>query len=313
MGVLHGRDIMSGKFITAIISDSANRLHFVPIKHQLGDYFLTELDNQLFVFKIDGRRIKTYRQTLTKAFSILQYDTTHFLPISDEIPELELMLKKNSLHKVDGMLFSIIKILGKKEKQNGKFEHHEIKKMLEDIGEKKDEYSEETRNMLTYLDHLKIDKIVTPVKRLSEFLEGDLLATDPKFYATVASFHERADKGNQVITNAAIGAKTAWLKIILVVMMIAMIGFVLYFAYDQGWFDSLTDLTKGLEGIGGIPSPVGSFTPPTAKTAQYYQDNYTPEELKAAVDRGEVNEDELPGSIKEMLKGVKSPTIEVIP
>ena len=313
MGVLHGRDIMSGKFITAIISDSANRLHFVPIKHQLGDYFLTELDNQLFIFKIDGRRIKTYRQTLTKAFSVLQYDTTHFLPISDEIPELELMLKKNNLHNVDGMLFSILKILGKKEKANGKFEGHEIKKMLEDIGEKKDEYSEETRNMITYLDHLDIDKIVTPVKRLSEFLEGDLLATDPKFYATVASFHERADKGNQVITNASIGAKTAWLKIILVVMMIAMVGFVLYFAYDQGWFDSLTDLTKGLEGFQGIPSPTGSFNPPTTKDAAYYQNNFTPEELKAAVDRGEIDEDDLPGSIKEMIKNVETPTVEIIP
>jgi len=312
LAILHGRDIFSSKWTTAEITDASNQLHFFPIKHVIGEYFPVTIDKQLYIFKIDGRRIKTHRPTAAKSFRVLQYNTSHFLPVSAEISELELMLKKNNLPRVDGTLFSIMKILGRKEK--GKFEPHEIQKMLEQIADKKDEYSEEVRNMITYLDHLNIDKIVSPVKRLGEFLEGDLLETDPKFYATVQALHERADKGNKIITNAEIGPKVAWMKLMLVFMMIGMIGFVIYYGYDQGWFDSFTSIGEGFQGIGNIiPAPGASFQPPGAKDDAYYQANFTPESLRAAIDRGEIDEDSLPTATKEMVKNVKPPKATPIP
>ena len=66
MGVLHGRDIYSSKWITAEISDASNRVHYVPIKHTLGDYFLADILGDVYAFKIDGSRILQYRETLVK-------------------------------------------------------------------------------------------------------------------------------------------------------------------------------------------------------------------------------------------------------
>ncbi len=311
MAILHGRDIYSSKWTTAEITDASNTLHFFPIKHVIGEYFPVTIDHQLYIFKIDGRRIKTHRPTAAKSFRVLQYNTTHFLPVSAEITELELMLKKNNLPKVDGTLFSIMKILGRKEKiQNGKFEPHDIQKMLEELGDKKDDYSDEIRNMITYLEHMNVDKIITPVKRLGEFLEGDLLETDPKFYATVQALHERADKGNKVITNAEIGPKAAWMKMAVIFMLVGMIGFAVYWMYDQGYFDSFLAIGEGFQGLQGVIPAPGNFQVPTAKNSQYYMDNYTPEELKAAIDRGEINEDELPQDIQEMVKDIEPPQIQ---
>ena len=71
MGVLHGRDLLSSKWITAIISDSSHRVHFVPIKHVIGDYFITDIDGDVYAFKIDGRRILQYRESMVKTFRII--------------------------------------------------------------------------------------------------------------------------------------------------------------------------------------------------------------------------------------------------
>ena len=129
MGVLHGRDMLSSKWITAIISDASHRVHFVPIKHTIGDYFITDIDGDVYAFKIDGRRILQYRESMVKTFRILQYDISHHLPLSAETKELEIILELNKLPKVDGMLANIFKILGSKER--GDFVSHKLVELID--------------------------------------------------------------------------------------------------------------------------------------------------------------------------------------
>ena len=305
MGVLHGRDLLSSRHTTAIIWDASNRLYFVPIKYSLGDYFPVVINNLLYVFKIEGSRILTYRETLSKAFRVLIYTTSHFLPISAEQKELELVLHENNLPRVEGNLYSIMKILGKKEKDP--FQPHNIKELLEEVAQKEDEYSVETRNLITFLDHLKVDRIVTPVRRLSDFLDGELLETDPKFYGTVTALQERTDKGNKMITNAPMGPKIAWMKWIAVMALIGLVLAVVYMAYDNGWFDPVLNAGKSLEGFEGF-----NFSP--GSSSQDLMQKYpTPEALNAAIDRGEVNYDSLPPDIKAMVDSYEPPTVTPTP
>src|SRR3990167_9124043 len=107
MVIGHSKSIFSSKWITAEISDGSSRLHFVPIKHTIGDYFVAMINKQLYAFKIVGSEIKTYRQTLIKSFRVLQYDTTHYRPISPTSEALKLALEKNSLPKVNMLLFNL--------------------------------------------------------------------------------------------------------------------------------------------------------------------------------------------------------------
>ena len=305
MGVLHGRDLLSSRHTTAIIWDASNRLYFVPIKYLLGDYFPVVINNLLYVFKIEGSRILTYRETLSKAFRVLIYTTSHFLPISAEQKELELVLHENNLPRVEGNLYSIMKILGKKEKDP--FQPHNIKELLEEVAQKEDEYSVETRNLITFLDHLKVDRIVTPVRRLSDFLDGELLETDPKFYGTVTALQERTDKGNKMITNAPMGPKIAWMKWIAVMALVGLVLAVVYMAYDNGWFDPILNAGKSLEGFQGI----NFGGTPGSTDAEFAQKYPTPEAAKAALDRGELHESQIPPAMRELVKNVKTP--EAIP
>jgi len=174
MGVLHGRDLLSSKWITAVISDASNRVHFIPIKHTIGDYFVCDIDEETYAFRIDGSRILQWRESMVKTFRIIQYDVSHYLPLTAKVKELEMILQANHLPKVDGMLASIFKILGSKEKKN--FEPHKLTDLVARIAEYETKskvsgiqpdqnFSKQAMNMINYLDHLNVEEIVTPLKK----------------------------------------------------------------------------------------------------------------------------------------------------
>ncbi len=120
MGVFHGRDLLSGKYPTAIIIDSVNTAHFVPIKHPVGDYHFEMINNELYAFDTKGDSYK-WRQSLAKAFEFQIYFTDCFKPVSSKIKELELILEKNNLPKMSLMLHKVLSRFSKKEKR--KFEN----------------------------------------------------------------------------------------------------------------------------------------------------------------------------------------------
>jgi|UniRef100_A0AAT9J7G9 hypothetical protein len=283
MGVLHGRDLLSPKWITAIISDASHRVHFVPIKHTIGDYFITDIDGDVYAFKIDGRRILQYRESMVKTFRILQYDISHHLPLSADGKELEIILELNKLPKVDGMLANIFKILGSKERDD--FVSHKLSELIDKIQgyekvqaqtELNERYSKEAMNMINYLDHLDVREIVTPLKKVSEFIQEDLIATDPKFMGTIVSSYQRTDMEHKKVTNTPIASKQAWIKFVAIFMAIGMVGAVGYIVYDGGHLDSM---------MGGMSVPtLGQLDDATIMAK--YPDG---ESLRLAVDSGEVD------------------------
>lgn len=282
MGVLHGRDLLSPKWITAIISDASHRVHFVPIKHVIGDYFITDIDGDVYAFKIDGRRILQYRESMVKTFRILQYDITHHLPLSSESKELEIILELNKLPKVDGMLANIFKILGSKERDN--FVSHKLSELIDKIQgyekvqaqtELNERYSKEAMNMINYLDHLDVREIVTPLKKVSEFIQEDLIATDPKFMGTVVSSYQRTDMEHKKVTNTPIASKQAWIKFVAIFMAIGMVGAIGYIVYDGGHLDSMMGMS--MPTLGQVSDDVIMKQYPDA------------ESLRLAVDSGKVD------------------------
>ena len=310
MIVGHSKSIYSSKWITAEISDGSSRLHFVPIKHTIGDYFVTMINKQLYAFKIVGSEIKTYRQTLVKSFRVLRYDTTHYRPISSDAENLKLVLEKNALPKVNVLLSNILKLLGRREK--AKFENHDLAALIKEIGEKEGEYGEQIKNIINYLENLKIEEIVTPVRKISDFIEADLLATDPQFLGTTISSYQRTDVEHKKVTNYPVGAKSAWLKWIAIIALIVAMVAIIYIAYDQGAFDSITGMFGAFQlNGGGAPS---FFTPNQPSASENIMSKYpTPEALKSAIDRGEVDYDSLPPDIKRLVDGVKLPSVEKKP
>ena len=295
MGVLHGRDLLSPKWITAIISDASHRVHFVPIKHVIGDYFITDIDGDVYAFKIDGRRILQYRESMVKTFRILQYDITHHLPLSSESKELEIILELNKLPKVDCMLANIFKILGSKERDD--FISHKLSELIDKIQgyekvqaqtELNERYSKEAMNMINYLDHLDVREIVTPLKKVSEFIQEDLIATDPKFMGTVVSSYQRTDMEHKKVTNTPIASKQAWIKFVAIFMAIGMVGAVGYIVYDGGHLDSM---------MGGMSMPSLGQISDDVIMKQYPNS----ESLRIAVDSGEVDYDKLSSTAQSIV------------
>ena len=310
MIVPHSKSIFSSKWITAEIVDGSSRIHFVPIKHTIGDYFVAMINKQLYAFKIVGSEIKTYRQTLVKSFRVLRYDTTHYRPISSDSEALKLVLEQNSLPKVNMLLHNILKLLGRREK--AKFENHKLDDLIKEIADKEKDYGEQIKNITNYLENLKINEIVTPVRKISDYLEGDLLATDPQFLGTTISSYQRTDVEHKKVTNYPVGAKSAWLKWVAIFGLIGMVIGIIYIAYDQGAFDSLTGMFSSFQLEGG--SSPSFLTPNQPSKSDTIMGQYpTPELLKTAIDRGEVDYDSLPPDIKRLVDGVKLPSVESKP
>ncbi len=296
MGLLSGKDLLSAKWITAIITDAANVIHFLPIKFMVGEYFLANIDNQLFCFKIEGQRIKTWRKTLAKSFRVIFYDTSHYLPISAaDMTELSMVLEKNNLPRIDGNLFTVLKLAGHKEREGKKFEPVDLQKLVDDIGGEGEKYNEAVENIKNFLTHLDSDHIITPVRKITEFIEDDLMATDPKFFGTIVRSNLATEDELRKVTNTVIGSKGPMLKIILVVMMIGLGIFAIWFLFDSGVIDDF-----GLEGM------FGSFDAGVSEEDQLMA-KYSPEELVAAVDSGELVYDDLPKNIKNMYDSYEPP------
>lgn len=266
MAILNGKDLLSSKFITAEISDSSDRLHYVPIKHTIGDYFVADLDGQLFAFTMKNARILTHRRTLTKSFRVVQFDTTHYSSLKPETKELEIVLKKNALPTVDRMLYDVMRVLGRREKE--KFEKHSIDELIQLFGEKEGEFPEQVKRIKNYLEELDVKEIVTPVRRITDFIQNDLIATSPSYLGALLQQYHRVQGELRLITNRPEKPTTSWLKFAVVALIIGMGAAAAFIAYDNGAFDGITDFTNNLgtigEGFSGLPSPTQGFQTPAA-------------------------------------------------
>ena len=271
MGILSGKDLLSSKFVTAEITDSKDRVHYVPIKHTIGDYFVAELDGQLFAFTLKDARILTHYKTMTKSFRVVQFDTTHYSSLKPETKELELVLKKNALPKMDRMLYDVLRVFGRREKE--KFEKHSIKDLIELYGPKQGKFPDEVNRIMQYLEELDVEEIVTPVRKITDFITNDLIATSPSYLGGMLQQYHRVQGELRVITNRPEKATGSWMKFAVIALIIGMGIAGVVIAYDNGAFDGVTDFAGNLstigEGFSGLPSPTQGFVKPSVGGVDY--------------------------------------------
>jgi hypothetical protein len=290
MGVFNGRDVYNPKILTAEITDAANNKYFVPIKHVLGDYFVTKINEQVYAFKLDGSRIKTTKQRAAFPFQTIDYDVTHYMPISGDIKLIELVEKINSLPKINNRLLGILKILGRTEKEP--FTPHNLTLLIEDLSNSKDKYQKEVAEMINYFGRLNVNMIVTPLRRLTDFIEEDLKTTDAKFMGSIFAAAVEVDKEHKKVTNEPITAKKSLAILIMLPIMIGLVIAVVYFAYEAGTFDNMA---------GGFGSMFGGGATDEAMMKKY-PDAIS---LRDAVDSGKEEYSTLPPNAKAMYDSTK--------
>ena len=309
MGVLNRRDIFTSKFTTALIFDSSNRAFFVAIKNIIGDYFLAEINKQVYAFKFEGSRVLTYRHTLSKTFNLIIYSTDNYLPITSLTNEIEQLLKKNDLPKVNKHILRIVKFGALKEKKEKDFTPLDLLRFVESIKDDKRFHEDpDNANLVTFIESLELEKIVTPLRRISEFLDSELLATDSKFMGSIVTSLEAVDYEHKNLTNTPINAKKPMMKL-MAIMLIGILAVVFVFlGYEQGMFDRLLESIPFIGGggnpLGGTALFSGVGTDPFSAIMQKFPD---PVDLKRAVESGEVAFDSLPKDVQSMLDTVELP------
>jgi hypothetical protein len=295
IGLFSGRKVFSSQYITAEITDASNNLWFVPIKFVFGDFFLTKINSQVHVFKLDGTRIKTSKAGGAKSFSVMHYDVSHYLPISHaDIKAMEIILSINSLPKINSRLLGILKILGKTEKE-GNFKEHNLDELIERLQSHPKRFEQEISELINFMASLDTAKIVTPVKRMVDFIEGDLKTIDSQFLGTIYTQAQRVDEKAKKILNPVLTAKKSWLVLILALACVGLVIALLYVAYDAGYFD----------GAGSIIPSIGGGTDYSEKSLMTKYPNAGA--LRAGVDSGALNYDKLPKSVQKIVDDTPSP------
>jgi hypothetical protein len=311
MGVLSGKDLLSGKYITALITDSANRIHFVPIKVTIGDFFIAEIEKEIYVFSLKDARHLIYRQTLAKSFRVIQYDTSHYKSLRAEVKELELMMQRDGLPKMNRLQLNVLSQLAKREKKD--FKEHNIIEIIEAFEKSHTQNVAAVQPIIEYLEELDIEKIVTPLRNITDFVTEDLVATPPSFLGQIIPRYQRFDIEHKKITNTPLKGGAGFMKMVLVIVLgIAIVGGV-YIAYDKGVFDGVTDFADNLgtigDGFSGLPSPTQGIQ---TKGAVDYSDatiqaKYPePQALVDAINSGEVDYNKLSSTMKSYVDGLET-------
>lgn len=303
MGLFGHESIYSKQYLNAEITDSSDRIHVVHIKYVLGDYFVTQIDGQHYVFRLKGK-IYTYHAFAMKTVRKIYYNTQHYMPIAPEqYKSLEMTILKNGLPKINRTLFNVLRYLGKTERPD--FVEHNMESLFNLIAENESVYSEQARNMKNFLDHLNITQIVTPLKEVTEFFEGDMIATDPQFFGDVLPAYQRLDMEDKKITNTPVRGKKNIIKYIAIFMGIALVGMLAWMLYSSG---ALSQVTGPFDAVGNFfktqNQPTGggsSGIPPDCQG--------TVEACKVAVDSGKVKLAQLPAEMQKVIQNFKMPTV----
>jgi hypothetical protein len=315
MGVFGHNDLFSKKFDTAIVRDSQNRGYFIHIRNTLDEYFISKLNGTFYAFSLKDARIITHRWFGMKTFRWIDYDTTHYKSIEfDNLEALKLFLVKNSLPRMNILQQTMIKMLGRKErkkelkelndarnaitqqKQEGKDDKdveippHDIEALLKDIAERQDQFPQEATNLTNYIKGLDIDTIVTPCRKISEYIEDDLIATNPTFLGELLPRVQRLLGKHGEITNSPYSSKNAWMMKLVFISFIGIGIAMILWMNEEGFFDQILSQFPDPASFSGAGDAFkqggGSSSVVDQCSDKYLQDNFTPEALKIAQDNG---------------------------
>lgn len=295
------------------MKDSSGRGHIRHIKHTIGDYWVTDLDGQTFVFKIDDSRIITYKETAAKSIRILFYSTKHYLPISPEkTKQIEDVLRINNLPRMNITMYGSFKLFSHAEKKNsGKpFEAHNIAEMVDKITKSSDKFQVQAQNLKQYFDNMAIYEIVTPVREITEFIEDDLIATDPKFLGDIYNAIQRTDFQHKKVNNTKVDAKKPWMLIIALVAIVGALGFMGYYLISNGNLNGILPSFPNPQLSNPAFSSSSTIPPGTKLTdAQVFQKYPNPADLQKAIQNGDIQMNQLSPKVQAMVKSYKQPQV----
>lgn len=283
IGIFNGSKVYDPSFLTADITDEGGLVHFAQVRYMIGDYFLTPINKQIYAFKLDGSRIKTSKIVGAKSFRKIYFDTSHYKPISQaNIKEIEIILNKNNLPKVNKQLLNVLSIFSKTEKTP--FTIHDVTTLKSRLLEHEKRYEEEISELINFMASLDTDKIVTPLRKMVEFIEGDLKTVDAKYMGSIFTQATKMDEKSKRVLNPTLTAKKSWIVLILGMALIGTTIGMIWFANDAGAFDGLTGM------IGNVGGVVGGVDYSDKAIMAKYPSG---ESLTAAVDSGAVDYDKL--------------------
>ena len=301
-GIFDGKNVYNYKGITAEITDSGNLKWFVPLKFILGDYFVCKINNQTYVFRIMFDRIKTSKRKGAMSFQTLDYNTEHYLPVSGDTKEIELLLKNMPFKKINGKIHDIFKLFGRTEK-NPMEKPHDLDELVEILSSKQKKYPNEVEATINYFKSLSVKQIVEPLGRISQFVEDDLKATDASAIGSIWDLAVETDKDHKTVTNVPVNLKKSYLVMILIIIIVVAVVGLLWMANEAGKFDNIG---SSIPGIGGSGS--GDYSKDSLM--KRYPSGAS---LKAAVDSGQLDYNKLPKDVKAMVDKTPTPKVTVTP
>lgn len=299
MAIWNSKDFLSTKYTTAVIIDKGSRAYAVEIKNTIDDFFMVNISKQLYVFKLDGQRIYTWRHMGRKTCRFYIYTIDNYLPMSvQNNKELETILRENNLPKVNTQLFDLFKYLGKKEKHATAkdkdliFKEHDLAQIVQAVADEEKNYPEAAENLKTFFNSLAIDKIITPVRHASEMLDNDVKLTDAKIWGDIEEQVKRTDKERKAMSNNVKDAKKNWLVIGIIIAFVVAGAVVILLLASNGTFDHIIP-TIGTSAIpSGPPKNLNDFA------AKYP----TCTALQTAISNNEIKLSDVPQGGKDMLK-----------
>lgn len=220
-------------------------------------------------------------------------------------------------------MFGAFKILSQREKRAEKgmienkdgttliqeykgFENHLLKNLVDDVANKPEQYRQQMTNLKTYFDNLAVYQIVTPVKPVTEFIEDDLIATDPKFLGDVVRSCMLLDKEQKKVLNTKVDAKKNWALIFALVAIIGAIGFMGFYLISNGNgvnpFGSL--FPQFNSGQATSSSSGGGTSSGCARIddATIFNKYPTPEELNSAMAKGDLKMCQVSPAVQKLVK-----------
>lgn len=188
---------------------------------------------------------------MARTFSFYVYFTDNYNPVTQELKELDNILERNDIRKFSMLWYKAMKLFARSEKR--KFEAMEKVTLIEALSKEKEKNPKrfaEHEELIQFLKDQPLDKIVTPVRRATDFLDETFLAPDPAIFGAIKTSLKMLLNENREVNHVEIKAKKGWMKIILLMMVIGMGIAIAWFVYDGGYLDNLGSSFGG--GFGSV-------------------------------------------------------------
>ena len=233
------------------------------------------------------------------------------MPLSpDDTKRLEDTLRQNGLPRMNTTMFAAFKLLSQKEKkkQGEQFENHDVVKLVNEVeANAGKQFTMQVQNLKQYFENLAIYKIITPVREITEFIEDDLLATDPKYIGDIYEAIQRTDFSHKKISNEKIDAKKNYILIFALIGIVCGVAAMGYMLISNG---ALTNLLPQLgpsiqnqQANSNTPPPPGTKIPDAQVMARYP----TPDALQKAINSGEIQMNQLSPKVQDWIKSYHPP------